>query len=173
MAAQLTNIKSRLLLPQPNQPETESEDDAAELSEQLLLLKRYRNAAQRLARNSRRQLHPRLNRSHSLATGFSNLSLDELQKTMAELISEQAQQTMLNRTIMRRRRSIAAIRQAFFVHIESATSIELGEVAQLAQDGLELMVYFLCLLELVKSSRLVAKAQGGTVVLERSQHGQA
>ena len=159
MAAMLTEIKSRMLLPRPEAIDEEEEDDPRlQLIRRLQEYERYKNAAERL-----REL-PQLDRNLFQARivqeqadspkALADVSLDELIDALAGVL-ERAK-TLTHHQIKRENLSVREKMSYLLSLVSSDRFASFDSLFVIEEGRLGVVVTFLALLELLKASLLVA-----------------
>ena len=173
MAATLTLIKSRLLLPSAGDEEEEEEDPRADLVRQLQEYQRYREAALALAER------PLLHRDVFAREPFADLEppaegeLPRLQVSTWELLAalkavlQRAQPATVHEVVTER----VSLRDRARVLLDRLTQVRVMDFESLFDDAttrLEIVVTFLALLELMKMGgvRAVQADLFGRIVVE-------
>jgi len=173
MAATLTLIKSRLLLPTSDEDDEEEEDPRADLVRQLQEYQRYREAALALAER------PLLHRDVFAREPFADLEppaegeLPRLQVSTWELLAalkavlQRAQPATVHEVVTER----VSLRDRARVLLDRLTQVRVMDFESLFDDAttrLEIVVTFLALLELMKMGgvRAVQADLFGRIVVE-------
>ncbi len=178
IAARLLQIKSEALLPRPPQRAPEEEDPGEALAAQLRLYKRFKEVAawlrSREAANWRTYLRlappPRI--EPRLEAGM--LSLEDLLRA-AEAAFAQEQEKQALGTVIRRpritiRQKIAVIREK----LRQRSDVAFRELLTQRPSRLEVVVYFLAMMELIKRQHVDARRDDlfGEIVITRSDSWQ-
>lgn len=155
MAAVLAEIKSRMLLPRPQEEENE-EDPRAELVRRLQEYERYRKAADELDQR------PRVGREiHLAVVAFTGKQAARPQPkvTLTELLD--AFKRVLERAelyrhhhVLRERLSVRERMTQILARIDSEKFVRFEELFNLAEGRLGVVVTFIALLELLKEALL-------------------
>lgn len=155
MAAVLAEIKSRMLLPRPQEEENE-EDPRAELVRRLQEYERYRKAADELDQR------PRVGREiHLAVVAFTGKQSARPQPkvTLTELLD--AFKRVLERAelyrhhhVLRERLSVRERMTQILARIDSEKFVRFEELFNLAEGRLGVVVTFIALLELLKEALL-------------------
>jgi len=173
MAATLTLIKSRMLLPPSEDDEAEEPDPRAELVQQLLEYQRYREAA--LALGERPLLHRDVFVREPLDEPEVSESNDapRLRTTVWELL--EAFRTVLKRAqpeavheVITERVSLRDRARALLQALAAARCIEFESLFEAEVTRFEVVVTFLALLELMKlgAARAVQEDRFGRIIIE-------
>ena len=153
MAAYLAELKSRMLLPRPEES-VEEEDPRAELMRRLQEYQRFKQAAARI------DLMPRLNRDFFVAaaklpefvveTPIAELPMDELTLAMAEVMQrvEQSSAHLINYEQLSTRERMSEILE----RMRNETFIEFSSLFKVQEGRMGVAVTFLAVLELLKDS---------------------
>jgi segregation and condensation protein A len=173
MAAQLIEIKSRMLLPQdPSEAETtEVEDPRRELVNQLLEHQKYKAAAEMLwsratierAIYTRAPLETDKNNPEIAATVF------DLLKTFQEILARRKEEVLLE--IERDEMTQAEMTERLRNMVRSSEELNLRKFFAQARSKRELVLAFLCVLELVRLAeiKLVQKENFGDIIARAAQ----
>ncbi len=155
MAAMLAEIKSRMLLPRPEEEENE-EDPRAELVRRLQEYERYRKAAEELDQR------PRVGREiHLAVVAFTGKRAARPQPkvTLTELLD--AFRRVLERAelyrhhhVLRERLSVRERMTQILARIDSEKFVRFEELFNLTEGRLGVVVTFIAVLELLKESLL-------------------
>lgn len=172
MAAELIEIKSRMLLPRPAQVEAEEVDPRAELVRRLLEYEQIKLAALRLD-----QL-PQAERDFALI----EIRIEqEIIKRLPEVVAEDlrnAWQELLNRVELNRHHRVTREQLSVREHmtrilrcLQERKLVEFGELFDVAEGVPELVVTFLALLELARENLLEVAQQKayGPIYVKQSE----
>lgn len=155
MAAVLAEIKSRMLLPRPEEEENE-EDPRAELVRRLQEYERYRKAAEELDQR------PRVGREiHLAVVAFTGKRVARPQPKVALTELLDAFRRVLERAelyrhhhVLRERLSVRERMTQILARIDSEKFIRFEELFNLAEGRLGVVVTFIAVLELLKEALL-------------------
>ena len=177
MAATLVQIKSRMLLPREEQPDSAEpeEDPREELVRRLVEYQRFKNAAEALEEREaswrdvfRREPTPATQEPEEYELG--ELSVFDLLTALREVIERAPDQTIMEVTVdsLTVRDRMTAIIERFDALADSAR-LRFGQLFDGAETRLAVIVTFLALLELVKMHVLGLRqdSPGGEIVVVR------
>src|SRR6266480_3296285 len=155
MAAQLIEVKSRMLLPRdPLAPAEEIEDPRAELVNRLLEHEKFKAAAQMLW--SRATVERAVFKRAEIETDKNNpevvVGLFDLLRVFQEILARHKEEVMLE--IEREEVSMAEMIDRLRNMVRSAGELNLMKFFERAQSRRELVVAFLSVLELVRLSEI-------------------
>ncbi|OGI39800.1 MAG: chromosome segregation protein ScpA [Candidatus Muproteobacteria bacterium RBG_16_64_10] len=161
MAAMLAEIKSRMLLPRPMEEEGEEADPRAELVRRLQEYERYRQGAESIDRLPRvgREVHlVVVEGGHTKITRPPpNVSMFELIDAFREVLKRA--ELYKNHHILREPLSVRERMTRILARIDTEAFVGFGELFDLKEGRMGLVVTFLAILELLKESLLVIVQQ--------------
>lgn len=158
IAARLLQIKSEALLPRPPEPEVGEEPPGESLARQLLVYKRYRDAAAYLGTREESNLrtYPRIagQEAPPPKPDLTGLAPADLRSALLQVLAAKSVQhdEVLTMPRIRLREKIAQIIE--LLHSAGVTTFR--RIIRSAASKLEIVVSFLAMLELVKQRRVVA-----------------
>lgn len=176
VAARLVLIKSRALLPRPPSMDALAEEDdvAANLIRQLEEYRRFKNAAQQLAKREEDKLrsYVRVGTPPALAPSFdlSEVSLEELISVAEEALQAlpaQPVNDIISQIVITIDDQIARIR----THLAREDRASFREMLSEKASRVEVITTLLAVLELLKQDEVVVSQEGlfGPIVIERKQ----
>jgi segregation and condensation protein A len=184
MASTLAHIKSRLLLPRPEQPSAPSElaeeqaDPRAELVRRLLEYQKYKEAAETLGRQDilDRDVFPRRVAVESVPVpeeeiGLVEISVYKLIEALDRVLENAAPE--LQHEIVRERVSISEAIQRIAERLTSAPRISFFELFQGQRSRQQLVNTFLAMLEMVKLKLIRIFQEEGTEEIFLAPKGDA
>jgi segregation and condensation protein A len=156
MAATLIHIKSRMLLPLPQEeePEAEEEDPRAELVRRLLAYQKYKEAANALnalpllGRDIFSRLNPALELEEPAESGFQVVGLYELAEALRALLEERPEESF--HEVGFEQLSVTDRINGILSRLAGRESIGFEELFLAPPDRAEVVVTFLAMLELVR-----------------------
>lgn len=160
MAATLTMIKSRMLLPRdPNAPEETIEDPRSELVERLLEYQRFREAAEKLSKAQvlNRDVFERGQNAVALPEGvpvvLPEVSLFELLSALQDVLGRAQARGYIHQVSAER---FSVVERIHWLHDQIASARRLGFRALFLrlENRMELVLTFLALLEMLKANIL-------------------
>jgi segregation and condensation protein A len=160
VAARLLQIKSEALLPRPPEREAGEEDPGDALARQLLLYKRFKEAALALGARADAGLHTYLRRSPPPRAephlDLGNLSLEDLRLALVRALSATAAEADLSESVVAPKVRIRQKIRLIFEALRSDGRMTFRALIQKAQSRLEIVVSFLAVLELIKQRQAQA-----------------
>ncbi len=160
VAARLLQIKSEALLPRPPERSVGEEDPGDALARQLLLYKRFKEAALELGARAEAGMRTYLRRSPPPRAephlDLGNLRLEDLRDALRRSLAATAAEAGLSESVaapkVHIRQKIRLIFEALRIH----GRMTFGSLIQKAQTRLEIVVSFLAVLELIKQRQVQA-----------------
>jgi segregation and condensation protein A len=173
LAARLVLIKSRALLPKPVVMTEEDEEDPGEqLARQLLEYKRYKEVAAQLRsmEETGRRTYPRIAAPPQLETRLKpgDVTLDELAAAFRRALEAHPPAAPVDTVIAPVVVHIADCIQQLSRAVGRYPRVRLSTVTRRARSRIEVIVYFLAVLEMIKQQRLRASQESpfGEIYLE-------
>jgi len=172
LAATLIHIKSRMLLPQPQEAQQEQEEDPREmLINRLLEYQKYKEAVKELRRKAHQQEKVFMRQeAPRFQTGFFEASIFDLISALRRVLKDVPREVFLE--VIRDEYTIEdKIRQINSWLLEAQT-LTLSEIFSRARDRIEIVAFFLAILELMRLREIIAiqKELFGEVWLMRPQN---
>lgn len=171
IASRLVLVKSRALLPNEAMTTPQEEESDDNLAEQLELYRLYRNASRELQKLTKTPSYGRsgnIARSQSMNTPtYKNLTIDEIQAGLEQALAQMTNRRKFQKAFSPQGESLKAIRAQALANLRSHDTLELAQLKDLAASQFELVVYFLCVLELIRSGDMVLSSPGNAAQLER------
>ncbi len=171
LAATLLHIKSRTLLPQPQEPQPQEEDPREVLIARLLEYQRYKEAVKQLRARAKEQ-EKVFSRQEpvKLEAGFFEASIFDLISALRKVLKDVPREVFLE--VIRDEYTIEdKIRQINSWFLDNKT-LTLSQIFSRARDRIEIVAFFLAILELVRLREIIAvqKQLFGEVWLMKSQN---
>ena len=177
MVATLIHIKSRMLLPQlPMEEEGVVEDPRKELAERLVEYERYKTAAATLRRREDEHLHTHTRADNVLARypyeGGVEATTWDLVTAFREILDRRDERAVA--TIEGEEYHVEDKARAILLMLAERGTLAFREIFKKAQTLIELLVYFLALLDLIREERVrVEQSQPFGEILVYSSDGAA
>jgi len=160
VAARLLQIKSEALLPRPPERSAGEEDPGDALAQQLLLYKRFKEAALILGARAEAGLRTYLRRSPPPRAephlDLGNLRLEDLREALRRTLAATAVEAGLTESVVAPKVHIRQKIRMIFEALRAHGRITFGSLIEKAQTRLEIVVSFLAVLELIKQRQVQA-----------------
>lgn len=168
IASRLVLVKSRALLPDL-QTAGEQDDKDDDLTEQLELYRLYRNASRQLQKLTKTPSYVRrLATPTNLANlTYKNLSSLQLQAAFEQVATQLKHKQRVEKSFAPRRGSFQKLRAQALAKLGELDRLQLSKLTDLATDQFELIIYFLCILELVRNGDFLLKSGKNGAIMER------
>jgi segregation and condensation protein A len=161
VAARLLQIKSEALLPRPPEREPGEEDPGDALARQLLLYKRFKQAAQSLGARSEAGWRTYLRRSPPPRAephlDLGNITLEDLRKALIQAMAATAADQGLSESVTAPKVNIRQKIRLIFEALRHQGRMTFRSLIHKAGSRLEIVVSFLAVLELVKQRQVQAQ----------------
>ncbi|MCX7661749.1 MAG: segregation/condensation protein A [Candidatus Omnitrophica bacterium] len=176
MASTLMQIKSRMLLPQPETESQEPEDPRQELVNRLLEYERFKEAAQQLKQKEIQQKSIFKRQSLNFKEEFVEeeiyfeANIFDLLSALSEVLKEVPKELFYE--VIKDEFTVGEkIHEILHLLLESS-QVKLSELFGKAKNKLEIIVIFLAILELIRMREIVAyqKELFGEILITRNQN---
>ncbi|MBC7236533.1 MAG: segregation/condensation protein A [Chloroflexi bacterium] len=176
IAARLLVIKSRVLLPRPEEPEEEEEEDwESDLVDQLREYKRFKEAAAwlRQIEEAGRRAYPRVAPPPRLEPRLQpgEASIEELLAALKRVLDARAPTPPVDGIVSPMTVHLADCIAAILSRVRRARRVRFSFLMRTARSRLEIVVTFLALLELIKQQQVRATQERpfGEIYIERRE----
>jgi segregation and condensation protein A len=161
MAAKLLQIKSEALLPRPPDRDPGEEDPAEALAQQLLLYRKFKEAASELATREQAGLRTYLRLTHEPPVvdeqlDLGGLGLEELRSAMLEALVDLPESPNLEQAAEPPKIRIRDKIKWIVDLMDKEDHVSFNSLLSSAASRLDIVVSFLAVLELVKDRQVVA-----------------
>ena len=156
MAANLINIKSKMLLPKPEEPEVPEEDPREELVRRLLEYEKFKEAADFLRKKEieRNRYFKRLNEDPQKAEVFIEASIFDLISAFKSALKDIPKDIFFE--VVKDEFTVEEKIHDLLHLLLDKEKISLNELFSTAKNKLEIVVIFLAILELIKLKEIAA-----------------
>lgn len=172
IASRLVLVKSRALLPISDSPieAMEGDSSAEDLAEQLELYKLYRDASRELQKLAKNPSYLRTNKlsRDSSDKSYSNLSAQRLNQAFEQAMQQLNTKQGLQQSFSPQRVDLRDARSRALKKLRGQAGFTFDDFLEWSETRYELVVYFLCALELVHDNKYSLSSPGGEFKLERA-----
>lgn len=161
VAARLLQIKSEALLPRPPEREPGEEDPGDSLARQLLLYKRFKEAARALSARSEAGWRTYLRRSPPPRADphldMGNVRLEDLRQALRQAMAATAVEVGLSESVTAPKVNLRQKIRLIFDALRRQGRVTFRALVRRADSRLEIVVSFLAVLELIKQRQVQAE----------------
>jgi segregation and condensation protein A len=156
MAANLINIKSKMLLPKPEEPQEPEEDPREELVRRLLEYEKFKEAADFLRKKEieRNRYFKRLNEDPQKAEVFIEASIFDLISAFKSALKDIPKDIFFE--VVKDEFTVEEKIHDLLHLLLDKEKVSLNELFSTAKNKLEIVVIFLAILELIKLKEIAA-----------------